>query len=115
MRDRVWDHVSRSVRKTHYNNAIRRVLGASSRPALQPMPSCVGPRSKSPRSPSIKVNTTMADNSNDPVMRNHDVVQGARGIRRNPAQLAALMARALGLRAGFISPQGSGRACSAQV
>jgi hypothetical protein len=34
----------------------------------------------------------MADNSNDPEMQNQDVIQAARGIRRSPAQLAALMA-----------------------
>jgi len=32
----------------------------------------------------------MADNSDDPVMANQDVIQAARGIRRNPAQLAAM-------------------------
>jgi hypothetical protein len=39
---------------------------------------------QSPRSPPIKDNSTLADNSNDPVMQNQDVIQGARGIRRNP-------------------------------
>jgi len=34
----------------------------------------------------------MADNSNDPEMQNQDVIQAACGIRRSPAQLAALMA-----------------------
>ena len=33
----------------------------------------------------------MADNSNDPVMQNQDVIQGARAIRSNPALFAALM------------------------
>jgi hypothetical protein len=33
----------------------------------------------------------MADNSDDPVMQNAHVVQGARAIRTNPALLAALM------------------------
>jgi len=34
----------------------------------------------------------MANNSDDPMMQNQDVIAGARAIRRNPAQLAELTA-----------------------
>jgi hypothetical protein len=36
----------------------------------------------------------MADNSDDPIMQDADVIQGARGIRMGPAQLAQIVALA---------------------
>jgi len=55
----------------------------------------------------------MADNSDDPVIQNQDVIQGALGIRRNLAQLAALMATEVAFpvrRADVVgqAPQGAG-------